>query len=314
MKTEVGMASKTDQRRLGTAELVNQARAHGLVVPAFNIPYLPMMRQVVRALRDTNSVGLIAVARLEWIKFESQSLAAVREEYEQVRDDHHTRLHLDHVPVIDEDNLAVDAESVIAEAIRLGYDSVMIDGSRLSFADNVRRTRNAVDLAHAASIPCEAELGAVMGHEAGPLPPYEELYASGQGFTDPDEAARFVRETKVDWLSVAIGNIHGAISKARKDERKVEARLNIAQLDRIHRAAGVPLVLHGGTGIRKEYIKEAILHGIAKINVAAALRQAWEQGIKTSRALAEDGVYEATVKVIREDFEIENSAQCLMGR
>ncbi|MEI6168198.1 MAG: class II fructose-bisphosphate aldolase [bacterium] len=299
-------------QRLGTAEIVNRARANGLVIPAFNIPYLPMMRQVVRALRDTNSFGMIAVARLEWIKFESQSMSAVRAEYEHVRDERHTRLHLDHIPVIDEDNVTVDAEADIAEAIRLGYESVMIDGSRLTFADNVKRTRNAVELAREAGIACEAELGAIMGHEAGPLPPYEELYVSGKGFTDPDEAVRFVNETGVDWLSVAIGNIHGAISKVKKDERKVEARLNIAQLDRIHQAVGIPLVLHGGTGIRKEYIKEAIRHGIAKINVAAALRQAWEQGIKSSRTTAEEAVYAATVKVIHEDFEIGNSADILL--
>ena len=67
-------------------------------------------------------------------------------------------------------------------------------------------------MAHAADVPVEAELGAVLGHEAGPLPPYEELFASGLGFTDPAEAKRFVEETGCDWLSVAIGNIHGAIA------------------------------------------------------------------------------------------------------
>lgn len=311
MNAQAGVGRKAAGRRPGTAEMVNRARACGLVIPAFNIPYLPMMRHVVRAIRDTNSFGLIMVARLEWLKFEARSLEAVRDEYEKVRDDRHTRLHLDHVPVIDEDNLEVEAEADIAEAIRLGYESVMIDGSRLAFADNVRRTRGAVELAHAAGIPCEAELGAVMGHEAGPIPPYEELFASGRGFTDPEEAGLFVKQTGVDWLSVAIGNIHGAISKAKKDATKVEARLDIGQLDRIQRAAAVPLVLHGGTGIRKEYIQAAIRHGIGKINVATAIRQPWEQALKTSRTAAEEAVYAATVQVIRQELEIENSADVL---
>ena len=74
------------------------------VVPAFNIPYLPMMEPVVRALRDARSFGLITVARLEWLKFEARSLEAVAEEYERVRDPRSPRLHLDHVPVIDEDD------------------------------------------------------------------------------------------------------------------------------------------------------------------------------------------------------------------
>ena len=78
--------------------LRNAWRAH-TVIPAFNIPYLPMMEPIVRALRDTESFGLIAVARLEWVKFEAGSLEAVRDEYARVQDPMFTGLHLDHVPV-----------------------------------------------------------------------------------------------------------------------------------------------------------------------------------------------------------------------
>ncbi|MCD6415298.1 MAG: class II fructose-bisphosphate aldolase [Planctomycetes bacterium] len=72
----------------------------------------------------------------------------------------------------------------------------------------------------------EAELGAVLGHEAGPLPPYDQLFGSGAGFTAPDEARCFVDETGLDWLSVAIGNVHGAISGAARRHKKVAARLS----------------------------------------------------------------------------------------
>ena len=120
-----------------------------------------------------------------------------------------------------------------------------------------------------------AELGAIMGHEAGPLPPYDELFESGRGFTDPVQAKRFVEETNVDWLSIAIGNIHGAISAARKSEKKIEARLDVNRLDEIREAVGIPLVLHGGTGISKDYIIKSIQHGIAKVNVATYLSQAF---------------------------------------
>ncbi|MBA4387624.1 MAG: hypothetical protein C0404_06560 [Verrucomicrobia bacterium] len=295
-----------------TRELVEHAWKQGIAIPAFNIPYLPMVEPVVRALRDTNSVGMIMVARLEWEKFESGSLERVRDEYEKHKDERHTVLHLDHIPVIDEDGLRVGYVGIIERAIKAGYGSVMVDGSRLPLEENIACTREIVELAHVAGIPVEAELGAVMGHETGPLPPYEELFASGRGFTDPGEARRFVESTGVDWLSVAIGNIHGAISQARHD-RKVAARLNIEHLDRINRAAGVPLVLHGGTGIRKEYIIDGIRHGIAKINVATATRQPYERALaETGRVVeAQDAVYRTMLVLIREDLEVENTVDRL---
>ena len=114
----------------------------------------------------------------------------------------------------------------------------MVDGSRLSLADNIAATRQVAELAHSAGIPCEAELGAVMGHEAGPLPPYEELFASGKGFTDVEEARRFAVETGCDWLSVAVGSIHGAISGVAKDQKKVEARLDLEHMTQATRRHG----------------------------------------------------------------------------
>jgi fructose-bisphosphate aldolase, class II len=294
-----------------TQKLVERACKTGTVIPAFNIPYLPMVEPVVRALKDTNSFGLVMAARLEWEKFETGSLEALRDEYEKFKLPGHTRLHLDHVPVIDEDDLRVDFMEIIKRAIAAGYESVMVDGSRLSLAENIACTKKVVDLAHAAGIPVEAELGAVMGHEAGPLPPYEELFASGKGFTDPSEAKRFADETGTDWLSVAIGNIHGAISAAAKGRQKVAARLNIEHLDRIHKTVGIPLVLHGGTGIRKEYIMNAMRHGIAKINVATATRQPYERAIGQGIAAAQDAVYEAMLTVIKEDLETQDSTKIL---
>lgn len=229
-----------------TQQLVERACKAGVVIPAFNIPYLPMVEPVVKALKDTNSFGLVMAARLEWEKFETGSLEALQVEYEKFKLPGHTRLHLDHVPVIDEDNLRVNYLEIIQRAVDAGYESVMVDGSRLSLAENIACTKEVVDLAHAAGVPVEAELGAVMGHESGPLPPYEELFASGKGFTDPTEAKQFADQSGCDWLSVAIGNIHGAISAAAKGKKKVAARLNIEHLDRIHKTVGIPLVLHGG--------------------------------------------------------------------
>ena len=273
-----------------------------MVIPAFNIPYLPMMEPIVEALRSTDNFGLIAVARPEWMKFEARSPRAVYEEYQRVKDERLTRLHLDHVPVVDEDNSRVDYEAVIGEAIQLGYQSVMVDGSRLSLEENIRTTREIVEMAHAAGVPVEGELGAVFGHEAGPPPPYEELFASGKGFTAPKDAQRFVEETNVDWLSVAIGNVHGAISEALRGHKKVEARLNLEHLDRIYNSVHIPLVLHGGSGIKKEYIREAVRRGIAKINIGMSIRQPYEAGLKESPAAARKAAFEATVQVLTQEL------------
>ncbi len=298
---------------LSTRELVTSAWKKGLVIPAYNIPYLPMLEPVVRAIRDTGSFGLIQVARLEIFKFESGSYRAVRDEYEKHKDPRHTRLHLDHMPVIDEDGARVDFLREIGECLDLGYESVMVDGSRLPLPENIDATRRVVDLAHARGVPVEGELGAVIGHEAGPMMPYEELFASGKGFTDPAEAERFVRESAVDWLSVAIGNFHGAVAPDRKDAKKIAARLNIRHLAAINAAAGVPLVLHGGSGITKEFLLEAFRNGIAKINIATNIRQPYEQGVRESFEKGRDATYRATRNVIENDLELVGLAAKLEG-
>jgi len=291
-----------------TADLMLKAYQQQTAIPAFNIPYLHMMAPVVRALRDTQCFALLQVARLEWVKFEAGGIQPIYQEYQRVKDERFTRLHLDHLPVIDEDGLHVDYEAEIGEALHLGYESVMVDASRLSLDENIAVTRKVVAMAHAEGVPVEAELGAVMGHEDGPMPPYDELFASGKGFTDPEDAQCFVAESGVDWLSVAVGSVHGAVSKAKRTEKKVEARLSIERLDAIREVVGIPLVLHGGTGIRKEYMIESIKHGIAKINVGTGIRQPYEQARSTSIEAAQQAVYDATVWMVRDELELEGSA------
>lgn len=288
------------------ATIMQRAYYLGLAIPAFNIPYLPMLEPVVQAVVDSDSFSLIAVARLEWIKFEAMGPAQVADEFARWSKPAHVRLHLDHVPVIDEDNIHVDYLSIIQEAIHLGYESVMVDGSRLSLEENIKAVRPVVELAHRTGIPVEAELGAVLGHENGPMPSYEELYNSGQGFTDPIEAQRFVAETGCDWLSVAIGNIHGAIAAGRKDLKKVEARLNLDRLDQIKQTTKVPLVLHGGSGIQQDNVLASMKHGIAKINVGTEIRQAYEVALKNTGNViqAQQTVYERTLWVINDSLKI----------
>lgn len=296
----------------GTGEIVKRAWEAGVVIPAFNVPYLPMIKPVVRAVADLDSFALVETARLEWLKFEAGGPAAVMAEFKW-NDTAHVRIHLDHVPVVDEDGVRVDYLSIIKEAIDLGYQSVMVDGSRLNLEGNITATQQVVELAHAAGIPCEAELGAVLGHEAGPLPPYEELFASGKGFTDVEEAAHFVREAGCDWLSVAVGNVHGAISGALRDRKKITARLDLAHLDRLRQATSVPLVLHGGSGVEREAVLAAVQKGIAKVNVGTEIRQAYERTLKESGSVAsaQDAVYERTFWLIQDYFGVAGARELL---
>ncbi len=299
-----------------TGAIIRKAHSLGIAVPAFNIPYLPMMEPVVQAVADLDAFALVAVARLEWVKFEAKSPTAVAETFARCQQPDYVRLHLDHVPVIDEDNLRVDPRPIFAEAIAAGYDSLMVDGSRLSLDENIAAVRPLVELGHAQGRPVEAELGAVFGHESGPMPSYEELYASGKGFTDVDEACRFVQETGCDWLSVAIGNVHGAIAAGKKDKKKVEARLNLERLEKINQAVGIPLVLHGGSGIQSDNVRQAIQGGIAKINIGTEIRQAYEVALKEtgSVAQAQQAVYARTCWVIAEFLGVAGIREKVTGQ
>jgi ketose-bisphosphate aldolase len=299
--------------KIGTAELMNRAFEKGTAIPAFNIPYLPMMKPVIDALRDAGVMGLVMVARLEWVKFESGSMKAIRDRYEKLKDERFTRLHLDHIPVIDEDGRRVPYLDEIREAVSLGYESVMVDGSRLSLEENISATREVLEFAASRGIPVEGELGAVLGHESGPMPPYEELFRSKKGFTDPDEAVRFVGETGVNWLSIACGNIHGAISKASKDKKKLRARLDLDHIEKIAGITRVPLVLHGGTGISPEDVRNAVSRGIAKINIATAIRQPYEKNLSRGSSAAGKAVYDAAISVLVKDLKLEGSAEVLLS-
>jgi ketose-bisphosphate aldolase len=295
------------------AAQVSAAASAGLVVPAFNVPYLPMVAAISQSLVELDAFALIEVARLEIIKFEARGVAEVAAEYRRAADARVCGLHLDHIPAVDEDGHAVDWQVWIEEGIRSGYDSVMIDGSRLPFDENVRITGAVVEMAHAEGVAVEGELGSVLGHEPGPLPPYEELFSRKVGFTDPDAAREFVQRTGVDWLSVAVGSIHGAIAGAAKSRAKPRARLDIEHLRRIRDAARVPLVLHGGSGIGQDCIDQAITSGVAKINIGMDIRQPYERALAAGGTIeeAQAEVTDVVGRIVSRVFHIEGSPPTL---
>lgn len=293
-------------------EIMKTASNQHLVIPAFNIPYLPMMEAIIEALKEIECFALIEVARPDINRFQARSFAAIKKEFDRCKDTSVARLHQDHVPVIDEEGKEVDWKLLITEAVDLGYDSVMIDGSRLSLEENISISKEVVDIAHPSGVLVEAELGAVMGHESGPIPPYDEIFASGKGFTSPEEAAYMVQKTGIDWLSVAIGNIHGAISGSAKDQKKVQARLNIEHLRKLVQKTGIPLVLHGGSGVQKEYVLQAIQNGITKINVGTEIRQTYEKTLKESGnnvKAAQEALKEKTKEILNQYYEMSQTAR-----
>lgn len=296
-------------------EAVLYAKQKGTVIPAYNVPYLPMIEPTIRAIVDENSVGMIQVARVEWKRFGAESPEAVAREYFKYNHPAHTLLHLDHIPVIDEENEQVDYLPILKRGIDAGYQSIMVDASRLDLQGNIDAVKPAIILAHNNGIPCEAELGAVMGHESGPQIPYEELFSTKKGFTKTVEAKRYVEETGCDWLSVAVGSVHGAVAENLKFQKKPVARIDVAHVKELYEATQIPLVLHGGSGIDKAYIHAGIREGIAKINVGTEIRQAYLHVMeeKNNVAAAQEAVYRKVREIISEILLVKNSKALLFG-
>ena len=298
-----------------SGEIIARAGELGIALPGFNIPFPPMMQAVVRAVVDEDSFALVEVARIEWLTFGIEGPDRFMREYRSCADPGHVRTHLDHIPVVDEEGRTVDYRPFFEKAIALGFDSVMIDGSHLPLEQNIAATKEIASLAHSAFVPCEAELGAILRFGSGRVPPYEELFASGAGFTKVDEAVRFVRETGCDWLSVSIGNIHGAVVAALRDKPKGESRLNLEHLETLHEATGVPIVLHGGSGVRHEDVLAGMKRGIAKVNVGFEIRKAYEDALKSTSSVeaGRDAVYARTRSLLRDYFRISGIARTILS-
>ncbi len=151
--------------------------------------------------------------------------------------------------------------------LKHGFTSVMFDGSKYSLAENIAATRKVADVAHAMGASVEGELGKIGGTE-------DDISVDERDalFTDPAEAERFVSESGVDALAVAIGTAHGPY--------RGEPQLDFARLESINKRVKVPLVLHGASGVPAESIRKAIALGVCKINIDTELRQAFARGVR----------------------------------
>lgn len=228
---------------------------------------VPMAQLLAAARRDRYAVGSFDIVNLETcravletaVELRSPVIIAIPEQFGElcgfenlVATVHHLAAPLP-VPVASLLDHGRSFESCL-RAIRAGMTSVMIDGSRLPFAENVAVTKEVARVAHALGVTVEGEIG----HVGRGVQSTEEAEDEG-ALTRPDEAEAFVRATGVDALAVAVGTSHGLY--------RGEPRLHFDLLDRINAVAGVPLVLHGGSSTGDERLAEAVAHGIAKVNI-----------------------------------------------
>jgi len=151
------------------------------------------------------------------------------------------------------------------EAIKLGFNSIMYDGAHLPFEENIKTTRRIVEIAHDFGIPVEAELGKIP--DAGESVNWEDYY------TDVAEAQRFVEETGVDYLAISVGIVHGVVPGVKPQP------LSITRTRDIRDATGIPLVLHGASGIPEDEVEAAKAAGVHKFNADTDLRHAFRAGM-----------------------------------
>ena len=239
-------------------EILAPARAGGYAVGAFNVHSLEVIPAVVEvAVQERSPIILqFTEGTLKFCGYDNiRVLAGELARTASVP----VTLHFDHG----------SSYALTAKAIQAGFSSVMIDASKQPYGENVAITRKVVELAHSCGVSVEAELGRVAGKEE-----HITVTDAEATYTDVDEAARFVAETGVDALAVAVGTVHGFY--------KWEPKLAHDLLVRLQAAVPVPLVLHGGSGVPDEEVRKAVARGIHKVNVATEAKDAWARALRQS--------------------------------
>lgn len=234
-------------------QIVQEAADGGYAVGAFNMHNVETTEALVQAAEQAKAPVFLQVGRA------IVPHMGLRKAYEMTRliaeeSDADYVIHLDHGPW-DE----------VFEAIRLGFTSIMYDGAHLPFEENIRTTRKVVEVAHAFGIPVEAELGKI--------PDADQPVDWDSYYTDVGEAERFVAETGVDFLAISVGIVHGV--PAAKPQP-----LDIQRIKEIKAVTGIPLVLHGASGVPEDEIRAATAAGVHKFNADTDLRHAFRSGIE----------------------------------
>ncbi|MGX8835582.1 class II fructose-bisphosphate aldolase [Amedibacillus sp. YH-ame10] len=177
------------------------------------------------------------------------------------------------VPVVVHLDHGVQLE-YIERSIEMGFTSVMFDGSALSYEENVRQTKIAVDMAHAHGVTIEAEIGKMAGLTLNNEGVTENRASDRKNYTDPFEAKDFVEKTGVDCLACSFGTVHG--------EYFAEPNIDFELVKELHEATGLPIVMHGGSGVSHEDYKKVIANGVRKINYFTYMDKAGGEGVSAA--------------------------------
>ena len=239
---------------INSINLLKNAQLNKYAVPAFNVENMEMIKAVIEAAEESVSPVILQTTPGS-IRYGGYSLyyAMVSALAKEAKVD--VVLHLDHAESLDE----------IIKAIQNGYTSVMIDGSKLSYKENVLLTKSVVDICSPINISTEAELGGIGGRVG-----FENVDLL---FTNPDTAKDFIDNTSVDSLAIAVGTVHGLY--------KFEPKLDFERIDKIKEKTNTPLVLHGASGVPDDQIKKAIQLGVCKVNIATELRIGFTNSLKS---------------------------------
>lgn len=236
---------------VSSREMLLKAQKEGYALGAFNIENMEMAQAVVEAAEQMCSPVMIQTTP-GTLKYAPPAVYAAMVRVMAEKASVPVCMHLDHGDSIEN----------IRACMAAGYTSLMIDGSKLSFEENIALSRQVVDMA--GDLPIEAELGTVGGKE-------DDHSAEAQ-YTDPAAAAEFVARTGIASLAVAIGTAHGIY--------KGEPKLDIARLSEIRKAVDIPLVLHGTSGVPEDAVRACVREGICKVNYATDLRIAYTHGVR----------------------------------
>lgn len=222
--------------------MLKKASENKFALGSFNVYNYETIKGVFNAIKETSSDGIIAFGAKYTSNMELNEVAnLIRTISTKYNKD--IAIHLDHCADV----------KLIKEAIEAGFTSVMYDGSHLPFEENMKQTKEVCEYAHARGVTVEAELGSIALGGDSNEDHHEEKY------TDPVQAARFVKETGVDCLAISIGTVHGTY--------KGTPNISVDRLKEIRDVVDIPLVLHGGSGTPVAVIKECIENGICKINI-----------------------------------------------
>ena len=240
---------------VSTKEMLRKAREGAYAVGAFNAENMEMVQAIITAAEAENAPVMIQTTP-GTLKYAGPACFAGLVSRLARKAKVPVALHLDHG----------NSYELAEECAREGYTSLMIDGSKLPYEENIAITRRVV--AMACGLPVEAELGTVGGKEDG-------MEARPQ-YTDPEEAADFVSRTGISSFAVAIGTAHGVY--------KGEPKLDLDRLSEVRAKVEIPLVLHGTSGVPADQVRECIRRGICKVNYATDLRIAFTAGVKQAMA------------------------------